>query len=206
MDIFQHFLSYQSENTSTFSDVFHSTREFHQLLGRKSYLLDHYLSMLFRLITEMDFCILEDKIYQTISELQKKMLDDLENNVNSIHIFDCQEPATQQELCWTALADTLLEQALTDFQNQTVSTYQGVVDLVDLKQTEQKLIDLLGKDSWEQFQQKLIHCFLPCSLMQLFRQGIIIEITKRFLSRDLETDQEIFRLYLKRFFSEDSSQ
>ena len=206
MDIFQHFLSHQSENTSTFSDIFRTAREFHQLLGRKSYLLDHYLSMFFHLITEMDFCILEDKIYQTISELQKKMLDDLENNVNSIHIFDCQEPATQQELCWTALADTLLEQALTDFQNQTVSTYQGVVDLVDLKQTEQKLIDLLGKDSWEQFQQKLIHCFLPCSLMQLFRQGIIIEITKHFLSRDIETDQEIFRLYLKYFFSEDCSQ
>ena len=206
MDIFQYFLSHHDENVSAFSDVFRTAKEFHQLLGRKSYLLDHYLSMLFRLITEMDFCILEDKIYQTISELQKKMLDDLENNADSIPMFNCQEPATQQELCWTALADTLLEQALTDFQNQTISTYQGVVDLVDLKQTEQKLIDLLGKDSWEQFQKKLIHCFLSCSLMQLFRQGIIIEITKRFLSRDLETDQEIFRLYLKRFFSEDSSQ
>ena len=206
MDIFQYFLSHHDENVSAFSDVFRTAKEFHQLLGRKSYLLDHYLSMLFRLITEMDFCILEDKIYQTISELQKKMLDDLENNADSIPMFNCQEPATQQELCWTALADTLLEQALTDFQNQTISTYQGVVDLVDLKQTEQKLIDLLGKDSWEQFQQKLIHCFLPCSLMQLFRQGIIIEITKRFLSRDLETDQETFRLYLKRFFSEDCSQ
>ena len=206
MDIFQYFLSHQSENTSAFSDIFHTAREFHQLLGRKSYLLDHYLSMLFRLITEMDFCILEDKIYQTISELQKKMLDDLENNADSIPMFNCQEPATQQELCWTALADTLLEQALIDFLKQNTLIYHTAIDLVDLKQTEQKLIDLLGKDSWEQFQQKLIHCFLPCSLMQLFRQGIIIEITKRFLSRDLETDQEIFRLYLKRFFSEDSSQ
>lgn len=206
MDIFQYFLSHHDENVSAFSDVFRTAKEFHQLLGRKSYLLDHYLSMLFRLITEMDFCILEDKIYQTISELQKKMLDDLENNVNSIHIFDCQEPATQQELCWTALADTLLEQALIDFLKQNTLIYHTAIDLVDLKQTEQKLIDLLGKDSWEQFQQKLIHCFLPCSLMQLFRQGIIIEITKRFLSRDLEMDQEIFRLYLKRFFSEDSSQ
>lgn len=206
MDIFQHFLSYQSENTSTFSDVFRTTREFHQLLGRKSYLLDHYLSMFFHLITEMDFCILEDKIYQTISELQKKMLDDLENNADSIPAFDCQEPVTQQELCWTALADTLLEQALIDFLKQNTLIYHTAIDLIDLKQTEQKLIEFLGKDSWEQFQQKLIHCFLPCSLMQLFRQGIIIEITKRFLSRDLETDQEIFRLYLKRFFSEDSSQ
>ena len=200
MNIFQHFLSHQSENTSAFSDIFRTAREFHQLLGRKSYLLDHYLSMFFRLITEMDFCILEDKIYQTISELQKKMLDDLENNADSIPAFDCQEPATQQELCWTALADTLLEQALIDFLKQNSLTYHVAIDLVDLKQTEQTLIEFLGKDSWEQFQQKLIHCFLPCSLMQLFRQGIIIEITKRFLSRDLETDQEIFRLYLKCFF------
>lgn len=206
MDIFQHFLSHHDENVSAFSDVFRTAKEFHQLLGRKSYLLDHYLSMFFRLITEMDFCILEDKIYQTILELQKKMLDDLENNDGFIPMFDCQEPATQQELCWTALADTLLEQALIDFLKQNTLIYHTAIDLVDLKQTEQKLIELLGKDVWEQFQQKLIHCFLPCSLMQLFRQGIIIEITKRFLSRDLETDQEIFRLYLKCFFSEDSSQ
>ena len=201
MDIFQHFLSYQSENTSAFSDIFRTAKEFHQLLGRKSYLLDHYLSMLFRLIIQTDLCLLEDKIYQAVSDLQKKILVDLENNP----MFDCQEPFTQQELSWTALADTLLEQALTDFQNQTVSTCQGTVDLVDLEQTEQKLIELLGKDVWEQFQQALIQCFLPCSLMQLFRQGIVIEITKRFLSRDLETDQEVFRLYLNRFFTEESS-
>ena len=93
-----------------------------------------------------------------------------------------------------------------EFYNEYTHSYHLSVDLIDMRQTEQKLFEFLGKDSWEQFQQKLIHCFLPCSLMQLFRQGIIIEITKHFLSRDLETDQEIFRLYLKRFFSEDSSQ
>ena len=205
MDMFQYFLSHQSENTSAFSDIFRTAKEFHRLLGQKNYLLNHYLSMFFRLIVEMDFCALEDEIYQSISDLQKKIQDDLENNNGSILMFDCQEPFTQQELSWTALADTLLEQALTDFQNQTVSTYQGTVDLVDLEQTEQKLIELLGKNVWEQFQQALIPCFLPCSLLQLFWQGFIIEITKRFLSRDLETDQEIFRLYLNRFFTEESS-
>lgn len=167
--------------------------------------MDHYLSMFFHLIIQTDFCILEEKIYQAVSDLQKKILVDLENNIGSIPMFDCQEPFTQQELSWTALADTLLEQALTDFQNETVSTYQGTVDLVDLEQTEEKLVELLGKDVWEQFQQALIQCFLPCSLLQLFWQGFIIEITKRFLSRDLETDQEVFRLYLHRFFTEESS-
>lgn len=75
-----------------------------------------------------------------------------------------------------------------------------------MRQAEEKLIEFLGKDAWEKFQQQLINCFLPCSLIQLFRQGIVIEIAKHFLSRDIETDQEIFRLYLKYFFSEDCSQ
>ena len=205
MDMFQHFLSYHNENTSAFSDVFRTAREFHQLLGQKSYLLNHYLSMFFHLITEMDFCTLEDEVYQSISDLQKKIHDNLENHNNSIPIFNCQEPATEMELYWTALADSLLDQSLTDFYNEYTHSYHLSVDLIDMKQTEQKLIEILGNDIWEQFQQKLIHCFLPCSLMQLFRQGIVIEIAKHFLSRDLETDQEIFRLYLNRFFTEESS-
>ena len=206
MDIFQYFLSHQFENISTFSDVFRTTQEFHQLLGQKSYLLNHYLSMFFRLITEIDFCALEDEIYQSISDQQKKLHDNLENNDGYLPIFDCQEPSTQMELCWTTLADSLLEQALTEFYNEYTRSYHLSVDLIDMKQTEEKLIEFLGKDSWEKFQQKLIHCFLPCSLMQLFRQGIVIEITKHFLSQDIETDQEIFRLYLNRCFLKDCSQ
>ena len=196
MDIFQHFLSHQSENTSAFSDIFRTAKEFHQLLGRKSYLLDYYLSMFFHLIIQIDFCILEEKIYQAVSKLQKKILVDLENNNGSIPMFDCQEPFTEIELCWTALADSLLDQALKEFYNTYTRSYHLSVDLVDMRQTEQKLMEILGNDAWEQFQQKLIQCFLTCSLMQLFHYGIVIEISKHFLSRDLETDQEIFRLYL----------
>ncbi|NLK36654.1 MAG: hypothetical protein GX299_01015 [Epulopiscium sp.] len=205
MDMFQYFLSHQLENTSAFSDVFRTAKEIHHLLGQKSYLLNHYLSMFFRLITEMDFCTLEDEVYQSISDLQKKIRDDLENHNNYIPIFDCQEPSTEIELCWTALANSLLDQALKEFYNTYTRSYHLSVDLVDMRQTEQKLMEILGNDAWEQFQQKLIQCFLPCSLMQLFHYGIVIEISKHFLSRDLETDQEIFRLFLNHFFIEKSS-
>ncbi len=205
MDFFQYVLSYHGENTSTFSDIFRTVYEFHQLLKEKSYLLDHYLSMIFHLITEIDFCALEDELCQTISKTQKKILNNSKNIPYSIPVFECQELSTQQKLFWTALADTLLEQALTDFLTQSASTYQGSVDLVDLEQTEQKLLKLLGKDAWTAFQKSLTQCFFPCSLVQLFQQGIIIEITKNFLLRDLETDQEIFRLFLNRFFIEKSS-
>ena len=155
--------------------------------------------MFFRLIVEMDFCALEDEIDQSISDLQKKIQDDLENNDSSIPRFDCQETSTEIELCWTALADSLLEQALKEFYHEYMHSYHLSVDLVDFRQTEEKLIEYLGKSAWEKFQQQLINCFLHCSLMQLFRQGIVIEITKRFLSRDLETDQEVFRLFITHF-------
>ena len=135
MDMFQYFLSHQSENTSAFSDIFRTAKEFHRLLGQKNYLLNHYLSMFFRLIVEMDFCALEDEIYQSISDLQKKIQDDLENNNGSILMFDCQEPSTEMELCWTALADSLLEQALKEFYNEYMHSYHLSVDLVDFRQT-----------------------------------------------------------------------
>lgn len=34
----------------------------------------------------------------------------------------------------------------------------------------------------------------------VFLQGITIELTKIFLTRDIETDQEAFRLLLKKYF------
>lgn len=100
MDIFQHFLSHQSENTSAFSDIFRTAKEFHLLHGQKSYLLNHYLSMFFRLIVEMDFCALEDEIYQSISDLQKKIRIDF----SSLWQIECKK----KQAFWACLCFVLL--------------------------------------------------------------------------------------------------
>lgn len=62
----------------------------------------------------------------------------------------------------------------------------------------------MGKEPLETFQRMLLRHFLPCPLAPLFSQCILVELTKRFLARDLETDQEVFRLFLKTFWHKKS--
>ena len=200
MDIFQAFLSRDNENPPTFSEIFHSATALKHALGTKSYLLDHYLSLFFRLTAQIDFVALQDEVHQAMGDVQRSFKE----NPSLLSEFPCQEPATKINLCFLWQADSILEQTLKDFLSEKTSEWNATVDLIELRQTEQKLMEHIDKESLEAFQQMLLHRFLPCPLAPLFSQGILVEITKRFLTRNLETDQEIFRLFLKTFGHEKS--
>lgn len=200
MDIFQAFLSHNDENPPTFSEIFHSAAALRRALGTKSYLLDHYLSLFFRLTAQIDFVALQDEVHQTIANTQRIFKE----NPSLLSQFACQEPATKINLCFLQQADSILEQAVHDFLNEKTSLWNASIDLMELRQTEQKLMEHMGKEPLEAFQRMLLRRFLPCPLAPLFSQGILVEITKRFLTRNLETDQEIFRLFLKTFGHEKS--
>ena len=200
MDIFQAFLSHNDENPPTFSEIFHSAAALKRALGTKSYLLDHYLSLFFRLTAQIDFVALQDEVHQAMADTQRSFKE----NPSLLSEFYCQEPATKINLCFLRQADSILEQALYDFLREKTSEWNAAVDLIELRQTERKLMERIGKEPMEVFQRMLLRRFLPCPLVPLFSQGVLIEMTKRFLARDLETDQEIFRLFLKTFGHEKS--
>ena len=201
MDIFQAFLSRDNENSPTFSEIFHSAAALKRVLGTKSYLLDHYLSLFFRLTAQIDFVALQDEVHQTMGDAQRSFKE----NPSLLSEFYCQEPATKINLCFLRQTDSILEQTRKDFLSEKTSEWNATVDLIELRQTEQKLMEHMGKEPLEAFQQMLLRQFLPCPLAPLFSQGILVELTKRFFTRDLETDQEVFRLYLNQFFIEKSS-
>lgn len=200
MDIFQAFLSRDNENPPSFSEIFHSAAALKHALGTKSYLLDHYLSLFFRLTAQIDFVALQDEVHQAIGDAQHSFKE----NPSLLSQFACQEPATKINLCFLQQADSILEQAVHDFLNEKTSLWNASIDLMELRQTEQKLMEHMGKEPLEAFQRMLLRRFLPCPLAPLFSQGILVEMTKRFLLRDLETDQEVFRLFLKTFGHEKS--
>ena len=52
------------------------------------------------------------------------------------------------------------------------------------------------------FKEKLLKCFLLCSLSSLFLINMSVELASRFITRDMETDMELFRLYLNKFVTE----
>ena len=200
MDIFQAFLSRDNENSPTFSEIFHSTAALKHAIGTKSYLLDHYLSLFFRLTAQIDFVALQNEVHQAMGDAQRSFKE----NPSLLSEFYCQEPATKINLCFLRQADSILGQTRKDFLSEKTSEWNATVDLIELRQTEQKLMEHMGKEPLEAFQQMLLRQFLPCPLAPLFSQCILVELTKRFLARDLETDQEVFRLFLKTFWHKKS--
>ena len=200
MDIFQAFLSRDNENSPTFSEIFHSAAALKHALGTKSYLLEHYLSLFFRLTAQLDFVALQDEVHLAMADAQRSFKE----NPSLLSEFYCQEPATKINLCFLRQADSILEQVRKDFLREKTSEWNAAVDLIELRQAEQKLMEHMGKEPLDAFQWMLLRRFLHCPLAPLFSQGILVELTKRFLSRDLETDQEVFWPFLKTFGHEKS--
>lgn len=194
MDIFEAYLSSPDESTPTFATVFQSAQNLKESLGTKGYLLDHYLSLCFRLLAQIDFVSLQDEVSEAMASIMRSISD-----AEAEKAFACQEVHTRQMLWLISHADALLEQVFHDFiQEKTLSSETGV-DIIDLKQTEKKIKVLIGQEKLESFQKMFLRRFLFSSVAQLFLQGMTTEFIRRFLTTDIETGREVFRIHLKNF-------
>ena len=202
MDILQSFLSLSDQSPPTFRDIFRSAQELRSALGMKSYLMDHYLSLFFQMVSQIDFIVLQDEAQAAMGEMHRLFSDtngEASPKISAImEQFPCQEASTKQNLCLISTADFIFEQSLLDFLAEKNSLFSSV-DTIELQQTEIKIREYIGKEKMDAFQNILLRRFLPCSPLQFFAQIITLELVKRFLTRDLETDQTVFRLFLNRF-------
>ncbi len=118
MDIFKAYLSSPDESTPTFSAFFQSAQDLKESLGTKGYLLDHYLSLCFRLIAQIDFVSLQDEVSEAMATIMRSISD-----TEAEKAFACQEVHTRQMLWLLSHADSLLEQAYHGFiQEKTLSS------------------------------------------------------------------------------------
>ena len=194
MDIFEAYLSSPDESIPTFSVFFQSAQDLKESLGTKGYLLDHYLSLCFRLIAQIDFVNLQDEVSEAMITIMASISD-----VETEKAFSCQEVYTRQMLWLLSHADSLLEQAYHDFIQEKTLSSETSVDIIDLRQTEEKIKVLAGQEKLESFQKMFLHRFLFSSVAQLFLQGMTTELIRRFLTTDIETGSEVFRIHLKHF-------
>ena len=202
MDILQSFLSLSAPSPPTFREIFRSAQELRSALGMKSYLLDHYLSLFFQMVSQIDFIVLQDEAQAAIGEMHHLFSDtsrEASPKISAImEKFSCQEASTKQNLCLISTADFIFEQSLLDLLAEKNFLFSSV-DTMELQQTENKIREYIGKEKMDAFQNIMLSRFLPCTPLHLFFQSITSELVKRFLSRDLESDQEVFRLFLNRF-------
>lgn len=194
MDIFEAYLSSPDESTPTFSAFFQSVQDLKESLGKKGYLLDHYLSLCFRLIAQIDFVGLQDEVSEAMATIMRSISD-----AEAEKAFAYQEVHTRQILWLLSHADALLGQALQDFMQEKTLSSGISVDIIDLRQTEEKIKVLIGQEKLESFQRRFLRRFLFSSVAQLFLQGMTTEFIRRFLTTDIETGSEVFRIHLKNF-------
>lgn len=194
MDIFEAYLSSPDESIPTFSVFFQSAQDLKESLGTKGYLLDHYLSLCFRLIAQIDFVSLQDEVSEAMASIMRNLSD-----AEAEKTFACQEVHTRQMLWLLSHADAILEQAYHDFIQEKTFSSETSVDIIDLRQTEEKIKVLIGQEKLESFQRTFLHRFLFSSVAQLFLQGMTTELIRRFLTTDIETGSEVFRIHLKHF-------
>lgn len=197
MDIFQEFISNDYKYLPKISDVFKQAEELKYILGAKGYILDHYISMFFHLIVQIDIVGLQDEASETMADIMKSIFD-----IETENIFSYQEEHTRQILFLLSNADKFLNQALDEFIEKKSFEFGSAVDIVDLRQTEEKLNELMGMEKMKCFKEMLLRCFLSCSLSSLFLINMSVELARRFITRDIETDMEIFRIYLNKFVTE----
>lgn len=194
MDIFEAYLSSPDESILTFSAFFQSAQDLKEHLGTKGYLLNHYLSLCFRLIAQIDFVSLQDEVSEAMAAIMRSISD-----AEAEKAFSCQEVHTRKMLWLLSHADSLLQQAFQDFIQKKTLSSETCVDIIDLRQTEEKIKVLIGQEKLESFQRMFLHRFLFSSVAQLFLQGMTTEFIKRFLTTDIETGSDVFRIHLKNF-------
>ena len=173
---------------------FQSAQDLKESLGTKGYLLDHYLSLCFRLIAQIDFVSLQDEVSEAMATIMRSISD-----TEAEKAFSCQEVHTRQMLWLLSHADALLEQAYHNFIQEMTLSSETSVDIIDLRQTEEKIKVLIGQEKMESFQRMFLHHFLLSSVAQLFLQSMTTEFIRRFLTTDIETGSEVFRIHLKNF-------
>lgn len=140
---------------------------------------------------------LQDEASEKMADIMKGISDSETENILSF-----QEEHTRQILFLLSNVDKFLNEALNEFIEKKSFEFGSAVDIVDLRQTEEKLTELIGIEKMKCFKEMLLNCFLPCSLSSFFLIGMSVELARRFITRDMETDMELFRLYLNKFATE----
>ncbi len=136
----------------------------------------------------MDFTYLQEKIHCLFKKSVEKFADSSEN-------FHYQEPETNENLLILSMADSIIEQSLSDFTTEIYYHCCKEVDIIEFQETENKLINLINKENFEIFQLIFNKNFIATSFAQFFLQVVIKELSLVLTARDIETDNEIFRLF-----------
>lgn len=192
--------------------LFRLAKQIKQRLGGKGYLLDNYLSLIFEgLTTEAAygaaddgseaggtsqscfFSLMDGTALKHHHPLEERMREVFSQQTDSLAF---QERYTKLCMLLFPMADELLIQASTKFVAEQVSSLNGVVDEVRVKELYTEISRLAGESMLETLNEKIRQRFMLAPLALVFAQGMTDDLLCRLISRDNETSKQLFQLLL----------
>lgn len=217
MNIFEHRLNFfgslDSEITkNSLLSLFRLAKQIQLQLGKKSYLLDCYLSLFFEGVNAIPIYDAADIGFTKGGELLGLCFHVLDNTepeeshplyweIQAAYeqykeILSFQESYTQMCLIMFSLEDELLAYTTDKFVKERIKSMNGLVDMVHLQELFNQISLLVGEEVMEDLNKQLKKRFLIAPISAVFAQGLTDELLDRLTSRDPETSRQMFQLFM----------
>lgn len=192
--------------------IFRLAKQIKLRLGKKGYLLDNYLSLVFEgLTTEVSygaadegfqvggnsqhyfFALLDDSVIKNHHPMEERMREVYAQKANTI-VY--QERYTKLCMLLFSMADELLIQAVKEFTSKLDSNLNSAVDEIRVKELYTEISRLAGEAMLDELNTKIQQRFMIAPLALVFAQGMTDDMLYRLIARDYETSKQMFQLLL----------
>jgi len=202
----------EMESDNSFASIFHLAMQIRTKLGRQGYLLDHYLSIFFDAVYQLqpqdaldDASQAEDpyrKICEAVLDSSKHVkgvpLYDktLTAIIGKLQIASRNEEYTQLALLYIMMADDFFSDAIKKFARKQEASLSAALDTVRLREVYGQIISITGEPVMETLNLKLKQKFLATPQMMIFAQEFAFDILGWMVLRDIESSRQMFQLIL----------
>lgn len=201
---------HEESNTVTVREVLLTANRIRVRLGKKSYLLDTYLSLFFASINNTAVYDSADFGFQLTCDLRSlciSVLDKTDTHKDHLlyekalevlnsrkSIFEFQERHTQYSLLFLALADDFLTLIVPDYIQKERRNLHCVLDIVRFQNLYSDISAFVSEDEMDHLNQLLKEKFMVSSMLSAFIQGFNDELIDIILTIDIETNKKMFQI------------
>jgi hypothetical protein len=190
------------------NDILSLVKSMRRMLENKSYLLDHYLSLMLETANTTLIFDAATKGFEAGSDLRRICTNIVTGRTEKFehpfyekaekyigeHPLDFQEHVTKIDLYFSSLSDEYLRDVLEKFIEKQTEKFRAVVDTIYLKELYNRIAEVTGKEVMDALNDILRRRFLNITLASAFIQGFTNDLLYCLAHRDCETNKQVFQI------------
>lgn len=209
------FLGYSDMNIeqNSYQSLFALANQMRERLGKHSYLLDNYLSLLFAGICEipvsdayeagirasvkyLDITMSVVDNLQPLGDRDYKIYGKAFSAADKLDIDSFSEPTTRTELLYCCMADDYFIDALNCYIETQGQYLQKILESSSICRLYDRIKNIAGEAVLEILNLKIKHSFLTATSAFIFTQGFANDLLSHLTNCDPQSNKRIFQLLI----------